>query len=159
VGTSTKWRYPQIGSLRSDIIPPFAAKTNQSLLILKMLRNLKLLFYKNSIYRREPRFYHLSPSPKEVFMLIRILFFTCLFFSTQGYAEEKTTLKVKGMHCGSCVKALTKKVCKEQALDNCEVSLTDRKNEMGEISFSKKEGLDMTKIKTIIEDSGYKLAE
>jgi len=84
---------------------------------------------------------------------------TLFLFSFSSLAIEKVTIQVQGMHCGSCVKSLNRKVCQELALENCEVNLTNRKEEMGQISFSKKEGLDLIKVKSIITDAGYKPLE
>lgn len=88
-------------------------------------------------------------------MRLTLVFGLLLGLSSATHAEDQITIAVKGMHCGSCVKTLNKKVCKEQSLENCEVTLTNKKDEMGQITFSKKEGLDLTKIKAIIEDAGY----
>jgi len=92
-------------------------------------------------------------------MRILIIVMSLVCVSLMGFSEEKMTLKIKGMHCASCVKTLTKKVCKEQSLDNCEVTLTDPKKELGQITFTKKNSIDLTKIKSVIEDAGYNLAE
>jgi copper chaperone CopZ len=82
-----------------------------------------------------------------------------VLISWSGFSDEKMTLKVQGMNCGSCVKTLTKKVCKDQNLDNCEVTLIDQKKELGQITFTKKNNIDVNKIKAVIEDAGYQLAE
>jgi copper chaperone CopZ len=92
-------------------------------------------------------------------MKLKALFATLLLIYLRGFANEKVTISIQGMHCGSCVKALNKKVCQDLALENCEVSLTDRKKEIGQISFSKKEGLDLSKVKAVISEAGYKPTE
>jgi copper chaperone CopZ len=92
-------------------------------------------------------------------MKLKTLFAALLLISLSGFSNEKVTISIQGMHCGSCVKALKKKVCQDLALENCEVSLLDRKKETGQISFSRKEGLDLSKVKAVISESGYKPLE
>lgn len=50
---------------------------------------------------------------------------------------EDYSYKVKGMHCGGCVKMIKAKVCTMDGVDKCEV-------EMGAIKFSSKNGIKFT---------------
>lgn len=94
------------------------------------------------------------------------LFFITLFFSSmtsfaaETAAEPKTqVLNVSGMHCGSCVKAITKKVCGDQVFASCEVKLLDSKKQTGEIRITTNPGqaIELEKIKTQVKDIGYEV--
>lgn len=80
-------------------------------------------------------------------------------FVTQSLWAEPVTLKIKGMHCGSCEKTLSKKVCQKLELKNCQAKVTDRKSEMGEISFDSEPATDLSKVKSTIIDAGYEVKD
>lgn len=98
-------------------------------------------------------------------MFQKMFFATLLTFSVSGFATETVSepktqvLKVSGMHCGSCVKAITKKVCGEKVFAACEVNLLDSKKQTGEIRITTNPGqtLELDKIKTQVKDIGYEV--
>lgn len=81
------------------------------------------------------------------------------FFATQTLWAEPVTLKIKGMHCASCEKTLTKKVCQKLELKNCQAKVTDRKSEAGELSFETDATTDLAKVKSTIVDAGYEVKD
>ncbi len=90
-----------------------------------------------------------------------IVLTTFLLVTAKAFAEKEqmVTLHVKGMHCSSCVKTLTKKVCKDFSLNSCEVKLTNKKNELGEINFVNASGASLDEIRAAISKAGYEVVD
>lgn len=80
-------------------------------------------------------------------------------FVTQSLLAQPVTLKIKGMHCGSCEKTINKKVCQKLELKNCQAKVTNRKSEMGELSFEAEPNTDLAKVKSTINDAGYEVKD
>lgn len=86
-----------------------------------------------------------------------ILFFSVSFISSALLqAQDISKIQIKGMHCQSCVKTLTKNVCEKLNLANCEVKLTNKKEELGEMTFITPADKNLSPVKSLIEEHGYK---
>jgi copper chaperone len=62
------------------------------------------------------------------------------------------TIKISGMSCEHCVKAVTKALMDVDGIENISVSL-----EKGEASFDEVGPVDYADVKRKIEDAGYEL--
>jgi copper chaperone CopZ len=78
-------------------------------------------------------------------------FLSLTFFLFPVSAQTSSVIKhsVKGMHCGSCAKAIEKQVCALPEVKNCKVSV-------GEISYEVKEGQNVSseKIQELLTKAG-----
>lgn len=61
-------------------------------------------------------------------IIILSLFIGFNFLSNSLLAAEKQSYKVKGMHCGGCVRTIKASICELPGMKNCSVKL-------GEITF------------------------
>lgn len=74
----------------------------------------------------------------------------------QATAEEKTCA-VKGMECTGCVDMVKDKVCTEN-FSTCDVTVTDKKNKVGQIHIVTKDAtakVDEKALSTAIKDTTY----
>ncbi|MBN1571588.1 MAG: heavy-metal-associated domain-containing protein [Deltaproteobacteria bacterium] len=62
------------------------------------------------------------------------------------------TIKIKGMSCGHCVKAVTEALEGVDGVENVSVSL-----EMGEATFDEYGTVDMDVVREVVEDAGYEV--
>lgn len=63
-----------------------------------------------------------------------------------------TTIKIQGMSCGHCVKAVTNALSGVDGVTNVKVSL-----EKNEAVFDSSKDVDMEEIKKAVEEQGYKV--
>ncbi|EFI35118.1 Heavy metal transport/detoxification protein [Desulfonatronospira thiodismutans ASO3-1] len=63
-------------------------------------------------------------------------------------------IKIEGMSCGHCVKAVTDALNKMPGVSGVQVSL-----ESGHADIDAGEDLDMAAVKKAVEDAGYKVIE
>ena len=63
-------------------------------------------------------------------------------------------IKIEGMSCGHCVKAVTDALNNLPGVSSVQVSL-----EHGHAEFNAGEELDMAAVKKAVEDAGYKVVE
>jgi hypothetical protein len=74
--------------------------------------------------------------------------------------DTSTEFLVEGVHCSSCTKMISKKVCADEKLaasfDSCGVTVVDEKKQIGKISLRLKEGktLDTAALNTAIAAAG-----
>ena len=61
-----------------------------------------------------------------------------LLVGASTFAEEKTCA-VKGMHCQNCVDDLKAKLCEGDKFSVCEVTLKDKKQQLGQFHIKTKE--------------------
>jgi len=84
--------------------------------------------------------------------------------SLQALAETDT-FTVEGMHCSSCKKIITQKVCNDSTLktqfESCKVELTDHKKQIGQITITTKKDVkvDAAQIEKAVKAAGdeYKI--
>lgn len=82
----------------------------------------------------------------------KALIFATLLLS-QAVLAETITYDVKGMHCGSCAKAIKAEVCKMDGLEKCDVTI-------GKVVISPKTGVTISQdqIQAAISKAGeYKV--
>lgn len=73
-----------------------------------------------------------------------------LILSPMGLMAETThTLKIKGMTCGSCVKAIKETLCKEKGVKSCEVEIGSAK-----ITLDEKANLKESDFKALLKKAG-----
>ncbi|WP_291318317.1 heavy-metal-associated domain-containing protein [Desulfonatronospira sp.] len=65
-----------------------------------------------------------------------------------------TTIKIEGMSCGHCVKAVTDALNNIPGVSGVQVSL-----EHGQAEFNAGDDLDMAAVKKAVEDAGYKVVD
>ena len=63
-------------------------------------------------------------------------------------------MKIEGMSCGHCVKAVTDAMNNLPGVSNVQVSL-----EQGQADFDAGEDLDLATVKKAVEDAGYKVVD
>lgn len=86
-------------------------------------------------------------------------------FAVATSAENKATtdLIVEGVHCSSCTKMLSRKVCADKVLaesfETCGVTVLDAQKQLGKISLRAKEGktLDIKALEAAVKSTGKKL--
>ena len=89
-----------------------------------------------------------------------------LFISSMAFSET-ATFAIEGMHCSSCKKMISAKVCDDAALkekiESCKVSILDEKKQTGQIVIvSKKDSkVDLTAVKAGVKAAGddYKVTK
>ncbi len=89
------------------------------------------------------------------------LVLSTLLISFSALAET-TTYPIKGMHCGSCKKAIESKLCKMEGLQTCKVEVLDGKKEIGQVTISTKDGSapDFAKMSEAVKAAGeYELQQ
>lgn len=79
-----------------------------------------------------------------------------VMFAPSAFAAEIVKIKVNGMVCDFCARAIEKVFMKQEAVESIEVNLTDKV-----ITATLKDGqtLDDGKITSLVKDSGYAVAE
>lgn len=88
----------------------------------------------------------------------KLLVLPVLFFSGLLMAETGT-VTIKGMHCNSCKKIVTKTVCQnvelKKQMDSCEVSV-DTKAEVGTLVFKTKKDASISKeqMEALVKEAG-----
>lgn len=90
-------------------------------------------------------------------ILSSAVLFSTLFSATVLRAAP-LNFKVTGMHCGACKAMIEKEICSKGGFESCEASLTDTKNQIGELKIETKAGqtADASEIMKRIEKLGYK---
>lgn len=63
-----------------------------------------------------------------------------------------TTINIKGMSCGHCVKAVTRVIEQVQGISNVQVDL-----ERGSATLEHADSLDMQKLRELVEGAGYQV--
>lgn len=100
---------------------------------------------------------------KNLVSTVLVLLFSGVLSAADAAKSEAKVINVSGMHCGSCVRSLNKKVCKanESEYASCSVELTKPDQEMGEIRVTPKDGqpLNLEKIKKQVSDAGYQVKD
>lgn len=100
---------------------------------------------------------------KSVFALLAALAFVSPVFAADVAApakNESVDLTVEGMHCSSCKKMITKRVCDDKDVaaqfESCSVSLVDTEKQIGKITVKMKDGqtLDLAKIEAAVKKAG-----
>ena len=86
--------------------------------------------------------------------MLKILF----FLATQAFAEEPADIdiKVKGMVCSFCVQGIEKTFTGESSVEDVKVNLDES---LVSIWLKEDQKLDDARIKALVEDSGYNVAE
>lgn len=87
---------------------------------------------------------------------LALLTFFTLIFAPSAFAAEIVKIKVNGMVCDFCARAIEKVFSKQEAIQTIEVNLTDKM-----ITAILKDGqtLDDETITSLVKDSGYVVAE
>ena len=92
-------------------------------------------------------------------MMKSVLVFGLVSLSFAALAEEKTCA-VKGLHCPDCVADVQKKVCEAGQYAVCDVKLTDKKQELGQIHLKTKDAkakIDETAMGKLLADMTYEM--
>ncbi|MES2803576.1 MAG: hypothetical protein V4654_13870 [Bdellovibrionota bacterium] len=97
---------------------------------------------------------------KLIFTLITLT--ATLSLATTATTQDTTDLMVEGVHCATCTKMISKKVCADAKLsenfESCGVTVVDSKKQIGKISLRLKEGktLDTAAIDAAVKSAGDK---